>query len=166
MRHRCIAGVGAVLLFAIPCSPSASYAGDTSTKTVPTEIELPSRGDTLTLRDALSLALLKNPELASVSWERRAAEANAIQQGLFPNPELEFEVENVGGRGSAGAFEASETTILLSQMIETGGKRGKRRKVAGLGAELVGWDYESKQLDILSGKRTILADVRIEVLAV
>jgi cobalt-zinc-cadmium efflux system outer membrane protein len=176
MRHRCITGVGAILLLASLYGSSMSHAGESSPKSGPPGREFPSHGDTLTLlgalemvlsshgdtltlRDALSLAILGNPELASVSWERRAAEANALQQGLFPNPELDVEVENMGGKNSDGTFGASETTILLSQLIETGGKRGKRSRVAGLGADLAGWDYESKRLDILSETGAAFVDV-------
>ena len=38
----------------------------------------------LTLRRALELALLHNPELAAFSWEVRAGEARALQAGFFP----------------------------------------------------------------------------------
>jgi cobalt-zinc-cadmium efflux system outer membrane protein len=157
MKHRCIAGV--LLLLASLYGSVVSHAREVSPKPGPIVRELPAHGDTLTLRDALALALFGNPELASISWEHRAAEAHAIQQGLFPNPELGFEVENVGGRSTAGAFDASETTVLLSQTIETGGKRGKRRKLAGFGADIVGWDYESMRLDVLSGTKAAFVDL-------
>ncbi len=114
---------------------------------------------TLTLRDALSLTLMRNPELASISWERRAEQAVAIQQGLFPNPELGIEVENIGGKGSGGAFDATETTLSLSQLLEIGGKRSKRSRAAGLGADLAGWDYEAKRLEVLSGAKASFFEV-------
>ena len=53
--------------------------------------ELPS---SVTLRQALSFALLNNPELAAFSWEIRAREAQELQAGLRPNPEFGVEVEN------------------------------------------------------------------------
>ncbi len=157
MKHGYIAGV--LLLAASLYGSVAGHAREASPKPGPVGRELPAYGDTLTLHEALELALLGNPELASISWEHRAAEAHALQQGLFPNPELEFEVENVGGQSTAGAFDASETTVLLSQTIETGGKRGKRRKVAGIGSDIVGWDYESKRLEILSGTKAAFFDL-------
>jgi cobalt-zinc-cadmium efflux system outer membrane protein len=159
MKHRYITCAGALLMAVSLYGSVASHAQETSPKPGSFALELPSHGDTLTLRDALALALLGNPGLASISWERRAAEAHALQQGLFPNPELELEVENVGGRSTAGAFDDSETTILLSQTIETGGKRGKRRKLAGFGADIVGWDYESMRLDVLSGTKAAFVDL-------
>ena len=51
----------------------------------------PSRGPqseeptgVLTLRQALALALLRYPELASTAWEVRAGEARTLQAGLLP----------------------------------------------------------------------------------
>jgi cobalt-zinc-cadmium efflux system outer membrane protein len=44
----------------------------------------------LTLRQALALALLRNPELASAAWEVRAGEARTLQAGLCPTPNLRW----------------------------------------------------------------------------
>ncbi|MDP3980903.1 MAG: TolC family protein [Chlamydiota bacterium] len=104
--------------------------------------------DELSLEQALSLALLKNPSLVAQSWEVRAAEARVLQARLFPNPELELEVDeyNRGGNG----FATAETAVALGQLIELGGKRQWRMRVAKSEGELAGWDYESKRLDLLS----------------
>src|SRR5262245_44176203 len=53
----------------------------------------------LTLRQALALAPLQNPALASATWEVRAGEAHTLQAGLLPNPEFGVEVENFAGSG-------------------------------------------------------------------
>ena len=53
------------------------------------QIEKPTGA--LTLRKALSLALLQNPELAAFAWEVRSGEARTLQAGLFPNPEIDVE---------------------------------------------------------------------------
>ncbi len=105
---------------------------------------------TLTLRKALSLALMKNPELSAFSWEIRAREAQQLQTSLLPNPELEAEMEGFGGQGQREGSKAAETTILLSQLFEVAGKRSKRTRVADLDRELAEWDYESKRLDVLA----------------
>ena len=115
--------------------------------------------DTLTISRALSLALLGNPTLAAYSWERRAREAHVLQARLFPNPELEIEIENVDGGAPGGAFSVAEVTILLSQLLETGGKRAKRARYAALEAARAGWDYEAKRLDILTETATAFVDV-------
>ncbi len=104
----------------------------------------------LTLSQALSLALLNNPELAAFSWEVRAREARTLQASLPPNPEIAVELENVGGSGEAGGFAQTETTVGLSQLIELGGKRQKRIRIAALESDLAAWDYEIKRLDVLT----------------
>lgn len=104
----------------------------------------------LTLREALALALERSPELAAFSWEIRARDAHAVQAGRLPNPELRTEVENIGGSGNRQAFEETETTVRLAQLIELGGKRGKRERLAQLSSALATWDYEAKRLVVLS----------------
>jgi len=115
----------------------------------------------LTLSQALALALMNNPELKSFSLQVRVSQAGELQAGLWPNPELGVEVEEVGGTGQRSGFDGAETTIQLSQLIELGDKRGKRRKLASLEKELAGSDYEAKRLDVF----TEVARAFIEVLA-
>jgi cobalt-zinc-cadmium efflux system outer membrane protein len=115
----------------------------------------------ITLRKALALALMHNPELKAFSWDIRVSEARQLQASLWPNPELEVEVEEVGGPGARSGFDAAETTIQLSQLIELGGKSGKRVKVATFAKGLAGLDYEAKRLDVF----TKVTKTFIEVLA-
>jgi cobalt-zinc-cadmium efflux system outer membrane protein len=119
-----------------------------------------SSGD-LSLRDALSLALLHNPGLAADSWEVRAREAESVQAGLRPNPELALEVENFAGSGSLGGFDGVETTLALSQVLELGGKRANRVEEARFDRDLAAWDYEVRRIDVL----TRTAKAFVEVLA-
>jgi outer membrane protein, heavy metal efflux system len=102
----------------------------------------------LTLEQALAEGLMYSPELAAFAWDVRAAEARELQAGLLPNPELEAEVENFGGNNELQGFKSAETTVLISQMFELGGKRGYRRRTTELEKNLAGWDYEIKRLDV------------------
>jgi len=104
----------------------------------------------LTLRRALALTLMNNPELRVFSLETRAAQARELQAGLWPNPELEVEVEEVGGTGDRRGFDAAETTVQLSQLIELGDKSQKRKKVASFEKELADIDYHNKKLEVFS----------------
>ena len=124
-----------------------SDSGDKESLT-PEDIDEPS-GE-ITLRRALSLALIKNPELRAFSWEVRAREAQALQAGLPPNPEISFELEDFGGNGSVEGFDGTETTVLLSQLIPLGGKLSKRRNVEKLNTDLAQWDYEAVRLNVLT----------------
>ena len=116
-------------------------------------VDPPSPADpngALTLSEALSLALMHNPELRAFSWEVRASQARTLQAGLSPNPELDLEVEEVGGTGERSGFDGSETTLQLSQLVELGDKRGKRTKVASVEEEISQRDYEAKRRQVSS----------------
>ena len=103
----------------------------------------------LTLREALRLAILQNPELAASNTSVRAAEGRLLQAGLLPNPSVFTENENLIGSGPYRGARASENTIQLSQLIELGGKRAARVRVAQVGKTLAGFDYEGKRLEVL-----------------
>lgn len=104
----------------------------------------------LTLRAALVAALTGNPRLAASSFEVRARDAEALQSGQRQNPELGAEVESFGGGGDLAGFDGSETTITLSQLLELGGKREKRRVVGEYERALAEWGYERARIDVLT----------------
>jgi outer membrane protein, heavy metal efflux system len=120
--------------------------------TPPTEGFVEPEGP-LDLPQAMALALLRHPELRMFSYDIRIAEARRLQAGLRPNPELDVEVENFGGTSPRNEFEGAESTIKLSQEIETAGKLGKRKQLAELDTQLADWNYRSKKLDILAKVR-------------
>jgi len=148
-----------------PVSPHHAAVGphaalrETEPQLKPPSTEEPS-GE-LPLREALSLALTRNPQLDAFSWGIRAAEASQLQAGLLPNPELGVEVEEVGGSGERSGFDGSETTISLSQLVELGDKRRKRGALAKAESQLASWDYEAARLDVLAG----VSQAFVEVLA-
>jgi cobalt-zinc-cadmium efflux system outer membrane protein len=127
--------------------------------TAETSIEVKEPTGVLTLRQALSLALMNNPELAAFSWEVRAQEARKLQAGLLPNPEFEFEMENFGGTGVFGGLDEAETTFGLGQLVELGGKRAKRKRLAALERDLAGWDYETRRIDVFAETTQAFVDV-------
>lgn len=111
---------------------------------------LPDVGGVLTLRTALARALLENPALAAEAWEVRAAEARAMQSGLFPNPELSADLQQVGGTGAYRRLESSQADVILSQVLPMAGKRRKAAHLGALEGDLAGWDYEARRLDVLT----------------
>lgn len=110
---------------------------------------VPSTPADLTLRDALAAALLHNPDLHAAAWGPRLEEANRLQAGLLPNPEAGIEFENFGGSGELSGTDSLETTIVLSQLIELGGKRDLRIEVAEEAWQVSALDYEVQRLDTL-----------------
>lgn len=89
----------------------------------------PGPGD-LTLAQALERVLGASPELAAAELEVRAAAARAGQGARRPNPEFAAEAENFAALDGSGLVRHNESTILLSQRFETGGKRRLRVRAA------------------------------------
>jgi cobalt-zinc-cadmium efflux system outer membrane protein len=107
-------------------------------------------GEALTLREVIAQVLLHNPELEAFSLEVRAREARALQAGLYKNPNILFDVQDVFGSGGFKKVQQSQSTIVLSQVIELGGKRTKRERAALLHKDLAFWDYEAARMNILT----------------
>ncbi|MBW8017255.1 MAG: TolC family protein, partial [Planctomycetes bacterium] len=113
----------------------------------------------INLQQALALALLENPDLKSFSWQVRADQAAQLQASLNPNPELSLLVEEFAGAGPMRRFEGAQTTLSVSQLIETGGKRQKRLRVATLVKEIAGWDYQAMRLAVFTDVTRAYTDV-------
>lgn len=162
-----------VLVFSFPVEAGADSfsAAPGGVKDYATDLPASEAGD-LTLRDAVNLALLRNPELAAFAREMRALEGVTLQAGLLRNPELLVNVENAGNiQKLAGDINSAEsvaqevvqqiTTIRIGQLIELGGKRAARVNAALLGEQLASQDYEAKRIEIIAR----VANVFTEVLA-
>ncbi len=106
--------------------------------------------DDLFLEQALGFVLSGNPHLKRLESEISALNGAAIQAGLLPNPEIGTEVENFAGQGDMNGFDSAETTIYLSQLIETGFKRDKRHRIALSEKDLAVKDYEIARLDLMA----------------
>jgi len=102
----------------------------------------------ITLRQALALAFARNPDLAAYSWEVRSGDPRILQAGLLPNPELGVEFENFLGSEPSRNFETLESTLSISQLVELGGKRAARIRLASSEKEVASWDYEAKRADV------------------
>lgn len=108
-----------------------------------------------TLCDVLSLALLQNPELGTFSYDMRANDARILQAALRPNPFLDIESENID------TPKFIQTTFLLSQLIELGGKRSARIDVARAGKNKVYFEYEVKKRQLFIDTSLLFIDVLI-----
>ena len=121
----------------------------------------------LTLRDAVNLALLRNPELAAFAKETQALQGVTLQAGLLPNPDLVIMAENAGNLQkidrspgvSAKEVEQQDTMIRIQQLIELGGKRAARVKAASLGEELAAQAYETRRIELIAQVANVFTDV-------
>lgn len=116
----------------------------------------------ITMRDSVALALIQSPELTGYAWEVRARESAILQAARRPNPQLEAEVQDFGGSlpyvGEASVIQP-QATIQLSQLIEMGGKRGARQRLAERTRDLAAWDYETARIDVLTRVVRAFVDV-------
>ena len=140
-----------IVLVFVPCTGFAGTEGAIQLNKEP-------RG-AITLKKAVALALLNNPQLQAFSFEQRAREARALQSDLMPNPQLEIMVEDAVGSGNFNGFNQSQTTIQLSQLVELGGKRAARLRANTLSKKLADWDYETKRMQVLTQVAKAYADV-------
>lgn len=102
----------------------------------------------LTLAQTLALALKHNPELSAFSHELRAGEAGVLQAGALPNPVLDVSAQNLNNSRLRQDGDRT-TSIQIGQLIELGGKRSARIRIAETGRDLANWDYETKRIDVL-----------------
>lgn len=122
----------------------------------------------VTLGTARAAALRANPRLTALVERANADRALELQAGLLPNPEVGVEVENLGGSGDRQAFEETETTVWVSQLVPIGGKRSERMRVAALESELSEREVEASRRDVLATVtkaffETLAAQERVEL---
>ena len=102
------------------------------------------------LQDALQKTLKQSPALQTFPYQLRLTEAERLQAGFRPNPEMGVSLENVAGTGSSQGFDNAELTLSLSQLIEMGDKRAKRLEKNQRQSELVRQQFEISRLDTLA----------------
>ena len=176
MVHSAMIQMAALAVMTAAVAPA--FAGETDQLPAPTEQAVAEVSGTISLADVVALTLERSPDLASFSWDIRAAEARQIQARLRPNPELLLAIEDVrlgsgpGTRttetalglsgaaasvqaeraresGAGSGFREAEFTISLAQLIELGGKRAKRIELAARDRDVAAWDYEVARADVL-----------------
>jgi cobalt-zinc-cadmium efflux system outer membrane protein len=104
----------------------------------------------MTLEEAVSTALARNPEILRAQKELEAAGARRLQQSAYPFPELVFRDEGLSLRDDAGDREIS---FGLEQDIVFPGKRALRKEVSG-------YDEEIAAAELERAKRLLAAGVK------
>jgi outer membrane protein, heavy metal efflux system len=80
---------------------------------------------TITLKELQQMALQNNPTLAQASANIHAAEGRKQQSGLYPNPTVGYQGEEMRG----GSFRGGEQGFFVQQNIVTAGKLGLNRNI-------------------------------------
>lgn len=119
---------------------------------LPVVAQVPPSGDgkVISLPWALEQTLLKNTQLQSFSYDLKILDANSLQAAIRPNPTLTASVQNVFGSGEVSGIRSAETSLVLSQLIELGGKRQRRIDLVSAAKKQHVSDFELIRLDALS----------------
>ncbi len=128
-----------VLLLCLTCTFLNAAEGS------PIELQAP-----ITLESAIGKAIKSNPALAVAHTEIAVRRARERQAGLPPNPRLSYEIEDFGGEGEFSGLRSLEQKTVISQEIELGGKRGRRKAVAAQGRTMAELEYRVAYLDLLA----------------
>ncbi len=118
-----------------------------STPATPQDTAAPSPG--LTLAELEQIALHSNPTLAQAKAEIQAAAARKLQSGLYPNPTVGYQGEQIRG----GIQGGGEQGFFVSQDIVLGGKLGLNRNVYEQQKKQAEAEAEEQRLRIINGVR-------------
>ena len=96
---------------------------------------------TISLDEATALALQANPNIAVALSEREVESGQALQAATRPNPTLSAQVEDLRSR-------YRNSTLQISQQLETAGKRDKRIAAADANLAIADADIRIAQAEI------------------
>ena len=130
----------------LPRTASAPHHAELPDPIVREEI---SQG-TLSLSDLEAMALQRNPTLAQASAQIASFRGAALEAGLYPNPTIGYEAEQIGAEGTPGEFQGG----FVQQTIVTAGKLRLSRAKYSQKAFEAGIIATGQQLVVLNGVRT------------
>lgn len=127
---------------------------------------------TLSLSDLEQMALRGNPTLAQAAAQIEAAHGRALQAGLYPNPSVGYQGEQIGSRaGPLGERQGA----FIDQTIVTAGKLRLSRAKFSREADQAQWQAVAQEYRVLNGVRVRfyqllalqrLLEVRADLLAI
>jgi cobalt-zinc-cadmium efflux system outer membrane protein len=108
----------------------------------------------LTLQDLERMARDNSPTVRQAAADIRTAQGTALQAGLYPNPTIGYEGDNIGTNHTAG-FQGG----FVEQLIKTGGKLDLARAAAVM-------DVSNAQVALHRADADLMAKVRTNYFAV
>jgi cobalt-zinc-cadmium efflux system outer membrane protein len=119
-------------------------------------LALPGRGQTpgseqktITLEELQQMALQNNPTFAQAAANIRAAEGRKKQSGLYPNPTVGYQGEQIRG----GSFHGGEQGFFLQQDVVLGGKLGLNRRIFDQELKQAETEAEEQKLRVVTNVR-------------
>ena len=116
--------------------------------TTPSQVQATTQGG-LTLGELEQIAVSNNPTLAQAAAEIRAATGRKLQSGLYPNPTVGYQGEQIRG----GVQGGGEQGFFVSQNIVLGGKLGLSRQVLEQEKKQAEAEGEEQRLRVINGVR-------------
>jgi cobalt-zinc-cadmium efflux system outer membrane protein len=109
-----------------------------------------SEQKTITLEELQQMALQNNPTFAQSAANIQAAEGRKKQSGLYPNPTVGYQGEQIRG----GSFHGGEQGFFVQQDIVLGGKLGLNRKIFDQELKQAETEAEEQRLRVVTNVRT------------
>jgi cobalt-zinc-cadmium efflux system outer membrane protein len=106
----------------------------------------------LTEEYLISLAVSRHPDLAMAQARVQAARGKLVQAGLYPNPTVGWDAEEMAFQGSGKAGKQGPS---VGQQVVTGGKLELGQQAAAAGVTVADWQATVRYYDIV--RRTRLA---------
>ncbi len=117
---------------------------------LPGRAQTPASGQkTITLEELQQMALQNNPTFAQSAANIQAAEGRKKQAGLYPNPTVGYQGEQIRG----GSFHGGEQGFFIQQDIVLGGKLGLNRKIFDQELKQAQTEDEEQKLRVVTNVR-------------
>jgi cobalt-zinc-cadmium efflux system outer membrane protein len=108
-----------------------------------------SEPKTITLEELQQMALHNNPTFAQSAANIQAAEGRKKQSGLYPNPTIGYQGEQIRG----GSFHGGEQGFFIQQDIVLGAKLGLNRKIFDQELKQAETEAEEQKLRVVTNVR-------------
>src|ERR1700716_628138 len=108
-----------------------------------------SEQKTITLEELQQMALQNNPTFAQSAANIQAAEGRKKQSGLYPNPTVGYQGEQIRG----GSFHGGEQGFFIQQAIVMGGKLGLNRRIFDQELKQAETEAEEQKLRVVTNVR-------------
>jgi outer membrane protein, heavy metal efflux system len=109
----------------------------------------PAEQKIITLEELQQMALQNNPTFAQAAANIQAAEGRKKQSGLYPNPTVGYQGEQIRG----GSFHGGEEGFFVQQDIVLGGKLALNRKIFDSELKQAETEAEEQKLRVLTNVR-------------
>jgi cobalt-zinc-cadmium efflux system outer membrane protein len=108
-----------------------------------------SEQKTITLEELQQMALQNNPTFKQSTANIQAAEGRKKQSGLYPNPTVGYQGEQIRG----GSFHGGEQGFFVQQDIVLGGKLGLNRQIFDQELKQAETEAEEQKLRVVTNVR-------------